>query len=350
MTLPSVGAGVRGAKRRALEMGIPLFVYLELTYRCNWRCVFCYNQRHHDLEVLTLAEWTRVLDGLRRLGTLTVTLTGGEPLLHPDFFAIVEAARQRAFAVRIFTNGSLVDGPAADHIAALAPLSVEMSLHGATPAVHDRTTGVDGSFEALWGSVDRLLRRGVRVLLKTPLTRHNHPELAALIALAAQRGIPLRVDPAILPRADGDLCPLAWGAPSSAVADLMGHLRQQDRLPARVERRAGGVNCGLGQMTLAVDPEGSVFPCIQWRLSRLGSVRDTPIETLWRESPVRDLARAVAVSAHDRLRTMGGALAAYSYCPVVAWQRTGDPLCPDATFLANALAAAKARGDTDPQG
>src|SRR5438105_11377254 len=97
------------AKQHALANAQPLNVHLELTYRCNWRCVFCYNPRHHDLRALTTAEWLTVLDDLRVLGTLTIALTGGEPLTRPDFFDIAAAVRARAFALRIFTNGALLD-------------------------------------------------------------------------------------------------------------------------------------------------------------------------------------------------------------------------------------------------
>jgi len=64
-----------------------------------------------------------VLDGLRELGTLYVTLTGGEPLTHPEFLEIARGARQRAFALRIFTNGALVTEATADAIAALRPMA-----------------------------------------------------------------------------------------------------------------------------------------------------------------------------------------------------------------------------------
>ena len=64
-------------KRRALSLAQPLAANLELTYRCNWRCVFCYNPRHYDERGLGTAEWLAVLDDLRTLGTLSVALGYG---------------------------------------------------------------------------------------------------------------------------------------------------------------------------------------------------------------------------------------------------------------------------------
>src|SRR5574340_1017460 len=181
-------------KRGALARAVPLGAHLELTYRCQWRCVFCCNSRHEDRAALSLDEWCGVLDDLRELGTLSVTLTGGDPLLHDDFWGIAEAVRQRAFALRVFTNGSRVTDEAASRLADLRALSVELSLHGATAAVHDRTTGRPGSFEQVWAAVSVLRQRGLAVVLKTVLTSMNAAELAAVITLAAEREIPLRVD------------------------------------------------------------------------------------------------------------------------------------------------------------
>ena len=68
--LPSA-AGLRNVKARAMKAAQPLTVHLELTYKCNWRCVFCYNPRHSDIKPLDLAGWMDVLDGLRELNAGT---------------------------------------------------------------------------------------------------------------------------------------------------------------------------------------------------------------------------------------------------------------------------------------
>ena len=196
-------------KQVALERAQPLAASLELTYRCNWRCVFCYNPRHHDRRGLSGAEWLAVLDGLRALGTLYVALTGGEPLTHPEFLAIARGVRERAFALRILTNGALVTEPLAEGIAALHPLAVELSLHGATAGTHDRATATPGSFDAMLRGLDRLLARKVGVVLKTPLTHRNEAEMEGMRRIADERGMPWRIDPVLTPRDDGDAGPQA---------------------------------------------------------------------------------------------------------------------------------------------
>jgi MoaA/NifB/PqqE/SkfB family radical SAM enzyme len=335
MADPGTAPGWLRLKSRALRLAQPLSAHLELTYRCNWRCVFCYNPRHHDLRGLRGPEWIAVLDDLRALGTLAVALTGGEALTHPDFLAIARAARERSFALRIFTNGSLVTEAMADALAALDPIGVEMSLHGASAETHDRTTGRPGSFDALLHGLERLQRRGLPLLLKTPLTLINEQELDAIIELAARLNVPHKLDATLTPRDDGDRSPLEYRASPEGVERMYRRLAERGRLPS-VERPAGAVNCGLGRITVAVDPEGNVYPCLQWKRTSLGNVRQTPLRELWGLSPAREEAAGVALAANEALMGMGEALARFPFCPALAFQRTGDPLRPDETHTLQA--------------
>jgi MoaA/NifB/PqqE/SkfB family radical SAM enzyme len=341
MSAPAAEAWLR-LKKRAVELAQPLTAYLELTYRCNWRCVFCYNPRHSDLQPLSLGDWTDVLDDLRALGTLGVVLTGGEPLVHPEFLQIARAARTRGFAVRLFTNGSLVTETMADALAGLDLVGVEMSLHGATSATHDRTTERPGSFVALLEGVGRLKARGVSLLLKTPLTHVNEHELDGMVALAGHLGIPHQVDCNMTPRDDGDKGPLQYRASAEGIERMYRKVAALGRLP-EAARSAGGVNCGLGRLTLAVDPEGNVYPCLQWKKTSLGNVRRTRLAELWRTAPLRAQAAEVARAANDAVLALGEAVARFPFCPALALERTGDPLVPDERHLLEAEIAHRLR-------
>lgn len=329
-------------KQRALALAQPLAAHLELTYRCNWRCVFCYNPRHFDKKRMSAAEWSVVLDDLRELGTLTLMLTGGEPMTHPEFFEIARQARRRAFALRIFTNGTLIDEEAADAVAALRPMGVEMSIHGADAEVHDRTTATPGSFDRMLHGLDLLKARGVPLHLKTPLTKWNEHQIDGIIALGARLGVPLAIDPTLTQRDDGDHSPLGYSASPAAIRRLM-EMPEIAAANSPVERRKGSANCGLGRITLAVDPEGNVFPCLQWRQTSLGNVRQTRLRDLWHGSPERLAAADVAVAANDRLLEMGPALSSFPFCPALAYQQTGDPTLPDERTAARAEFAAEIR-------
>ncbi len=133
-----------GAK--ALTLGIPLSVQLDLTYRCNERCVHCYLD-HDDHGEMTTAEIKNLLDQLAAAGVLFLTFSGGEILLRKDFFEILEYARALMFCVKLKTNAVLIREREADRIRALAVESVQISIYSHRPEVHDAITKLPGSLE-----------------------------------------------------------------------------------------------------------------------------------------------------------------------------------------------------------
>ena len=329
-------------QERAARAAQPLSALVELTYACNWRCVFCYNPRHHDRKRMDLREWSSVLDDLRSLGTLNLTVTGGEPLTHPEALEIMAAIRARAMVFRLFTNGALVTEAVARRLAELHPISVELSLHGATAETHERATAAPGSYAAMWTGIRHLRDQGLPVVLKTPLTRLNEAELLDMVALTEREGLPYTVDPTLTHKDDGDAAPLAYSVSPEGLNRLYALLAERHRLPAS-HRVEGGINCGLGRTTLAVDPEGNVYPCPQWRTTSLGNVRETPLREMWHASAVRTQAATVARDANDALLAAGGPMARFPFCPALALERNGDPLRADAIHLAQADAVERAR-------
>ena len=139
-------------------------VLLELTYRCNLDCFFCYNDLSLRGRALAFDDYDRLLRDLASMNVMSVTLSGGEPLAHPDFFRIGRLARELGFVVRVKTNGHAVRGELARRLRdEVDPFVVETSLHGATAATHDRQTRVAGSFDRLIENIREMLSLGLRV-------------------------------------------------------------------------------------------------------------------------------------------------------------------------------------------
>src|SRR5258708_30133406 len=88
---------------RALQFGVPLNVHLDLTYRCNERCVHCYLD-HHDHGEMSTAEIMDLLEQLAEEGVFFLTLSGGEIMLRKAFLTILGGARKLTFYVRLTTN------------------------------------------------------------------------------------------------------------------------------------------------------------------------------------------------------------------------------------------------------
>ena len=105
---------------RALKLGVPLSVQLDVTYRCNERCVHCYLD-HDDHGEMTTAEIKDVLDQLAEAGVFFLIFSGGEVFMRMDFFELVEYARSLMFCVKMKTNAFMIGEEEADRLRCRAP-------------------------------------------------------------------------------------------------------------------------------------------------------------------------------------------------------------------------------------
>jgi MoaA/NifB/PqqE/SkfB family radical SAM enzyme len=318
--------------RRTWRDNILFSVLVELTYRCNLNCFFCYNDPHLRGIPLTTEQYGRFFEDLRELGTLNLTFSGGEPLARADFFTLGRQARELGFVVRVKSNGHALNGRLARRLREeVDPFIVEISLHGARAETHDRQTRVVGSFEKLLVNLNEMRALGLRIKLNSPLTAWNEAEMEAMFALADDWDLPIQFDTQITPRDDGDPGPLDVASSRAGVARLFELQREraaalrtdQEPRPADAPAEvADSKHCGAGSATVTVDPFGNVYPCVQWR-RRVGNLHEQSIQAIWRQS--RELAevRRLAVEVKQAISQHGPL--GFGFCPGLAEQETGDP-------------------------
>jgi MoaA/NifB/PqqE/SkfB family radical SAM enzyme len=178
-------------------------VLVELTYRCNLDCFFCYNDLGLRGEPLRTEQYFDFFAELRDLQVLNLTLSGGEPLAHPDFLRLGARARELGFLVRVKSNGHALRGEAARRLRdEVDPFLVEVSLHGAVAATHDRQTRVPGSFDRLLANLREALDLGLRIKINSTMTAWNEGEIEGMLSLADSLGVRLQLDPEVTPRDD----------------------------------------------------------------------------------------------------------------------------------------------------
>ena len=112
---------------KALQQQVPLSVQLDLTYRCNERCVHCYLD-HEDYGEMTTVEIKKLLDELAEANVFFLTMSGGEILMRKDFFEILEYARALLFCVTLKTNAVLIRERQAERIRTRSALGPDQHL------------------------------------------------------------------------------------------------------------------------------------------------------------------------------------------------------------------------------
>ena len=256
----------------------PLSGVFELTDRCNLACVHCYINQSAASQAarareLSTAQVKGILDQLAAAGCLFLTLTGGEVLLRPDFPEIYRHARQRGILVSLFTNATLLTPRIADLLADFRPLSIEVTLYGATPETCERVTGVPGSFDRCQRGIGLLLERGLPLILKSVLLTTNRHELDGMRLYAEQLGVKFRYDGMLWPRLDKSQAPFDY---QLSLQDMVSLDRQDPERRQEWEKVAalfGGqmvrdeyvYSCGAGLHSFHIDSAGQVSICTMSR-------------------------------------------------------------------------------------
>ena len=155
---------------KAAQYRNPLTVSFELTRRCSFRCVHCYlgDQkivRACKSQELDTAAVIRLIDEMAAAGTLFLTLTGGDPMLRPDFLDIYRHAVRNGLLVTVFCNGSLIKDEIVSTFVEYPPRAVEITLYGASQETFEAVTQTPGSYAACMRGVEKLRQAKVRLRL-----------------------------------------------------------------------------------------------------------------------------------------------------------------------------------------
>jgi radical SAM protein with 4Fe4S-binding SPASM domain len=293
-----MSALLQSMNSRAASLNIPLGVQLDVTYRCNERCVHCYLD-HDDHGEMTLEEIRGVLDQLAAAGTFFLTLSGGEVLMRRDFFDILEYARKHLFCVRIKTNACMIGEKQADRLRDLGVESIQVSIYSHRPEVHDAITKLPGSLKRSIEAIRRLKARGVKVIIANVLMAQNFGDYTGVRLLARELGVESTIDPTITPKMDGDRSILGLGIGSGELKAVMhdetlvGDIAEFCAPPPPVDSDVlDELPCSASHTYCYISPYGDVFPCVQFPLPT-GNVRQQAFLDIWRYSPAMNDVRSI---------------------------------------------------------
>ena len=189
---------------------VPLSFDLEITARCNNDCRHCYivlpaGDAVARGQEMTVAEISDIAEQAVQLGAVWCLLTGGEPLLRPDFAEIYLALKRKGLLVSVFTNATLVNEQHVALFKKYPPRDIEVTVYGVTAETYEAVTRKPGTFDAFMRGLNRLFNSGVRVRLKAMAIQSNLHEQAAIAAFCSARTKDYyRFDPQLHLRFDGD--------------------------------------------------------------------------------------------------------------------------------------------------
>ena len=274
----------------------------ELTSRCNERCRHCYlpgSRNFHDMETDLVID---ILDQLKDMGTLHVTFSGGECLLHPDFIPILKHARENDFSISVLSNLTLLTD---EIISALKNANIDLlqaSVYSMNPEEHDYITQLPGSHAKTIAGLERLIAADVPVQISCPTMRKTYESYKSVLDWAYSHRIKGYTDYIMMARTDKSTDNLANRLTLDETESLLRDIINFDieyRAILDTDAELSPPNpdehiCGAGVDSMCVAADGEFYPCSGFQGYPLGNAHSHRVADVWNNSEAIKKLRAVA--------------------------------------------------------
>ncbi len=275
--------------QKAQQSSTPISATLELTHNCNQKCSHCYLPstdlpQESTEKTMTVAQWEDLLIDLKNSGTLYLTIMGGEPMVSPRFWQILKMSKELAFHTSIITNGLQIQKiKDAKRLKEIGIDNITFSLYSLTPKIHEQMTRTPGSFRKTIRAIKLCQRENIPIGINTLLTKDNIDTISELQLWCSEREIPIKLDPAITPKFDGDKAPIKLSPSKEQLTKYYNNMiqaNQQQDLSFNPRASDASV-CNAANTKCAITPQGQLLPCVEIRES-LGDLTQQPFMRLWK--------------------------------------------------------------------
>lgn len=279
---------------------------IELTSKCNERCIHCYIPHEYKNKNIDEKLFYSVLDQLEEMGTLGVTLSGGEPMCHPKFNEFLKAAKKKDFYVHVLSNLVLLDDEKIKIMKEGNNCGVQTSLYSMVPEHHDAITTLPGSFEKTKNSILRLIENDIPVQISCPVMKANKDDVAGVIEWGRKHKVRVNTDYAIMAEYDHQTGNLANRlSPRECKTVIKSIIEEDNEYKKRIldkdfTKKSKEVNidpekpfCGVGINSCCMVANGNVYPCPGWQGYICGNLNEKTLKEIWFDSKEMNYLRSL---------------------------------------------------------
>lgn len=279
-----------------LKKDIASVCQFELTFGCDLHCrhcyTDCYNKSTYLKKELTVGQIKYILDKIQRAGVIWLCLTGGDPLIRPDFLDIYSYAKEKGFIITVFTNGYSLTRQMIRSFKEKSPFVLEITVNSVTERSYEDISQVQGSFSKVMKNIEIILKENIPLKIKTQITRDNLEEVPKIKNFVEGLGLEFSPSHILYPRLNGDLKPCDLRITAQEALDLYGRGEsgQQKATDKTRDPVCRLFPCAIdGGDGINVDPYGNMFLCTLIREPNFNLLK-TEVDHARREllSQVRD--------------------------------------------------------------
>lgn len=269
---------------------------IEITNRCNERCVHCYIPHENKNTDIESELFYNVLAQCKDMGVMDITLSGGEPMLHPHFLEFLHKAKENDFSVTVLSNLTLLNDDIISEMKSICLSGVQVSLYSMDANIHDAITKKPGSFLKTKNAILKLIENDIPVQISCPTMKQNKNCYNDVAKWAAKHGIRAYTDCVLMARYDHTTDNLnnrmQLKDMSNVINDIIENdieyqnlIQRTDFTKLMTNNSDEDIICGVGIMSLCMVSSGEVYPCAGWQDYICGNISDSSLNNIWRTSP-----------------------------------------------------------------
>lgn len=268
-------------------------LHIEITSQCNERCVHCYIPHHNKTNAMPSEMLFDILEQAKKLNVINITISGGEPLSHPDFLNFLKKCNLYNMSVNILSNLTLLTPEIIDEMKQNPLLSVQTSIYSMDETIHDTITNCPGSLTKTKTAVLLLLRNNIPVQISCPIMKQNKHCFRDVIQWGKQHSIQVNSDYVIIARYDHSTdninCRLCEEDIKEIIKQdystgLLSLEETRNEYETKKNMQAEDYICSVCSTSLCISETGNVYPCAGWQDYVLANINDYTLYEIWNKS------------------------------------------------------------------
>ena len=280
---------IANVKQHAVDNNLPFQVEIDVTYRCNAKCFFCFQGNVHEdsRQVLSFSQLSKVLSDLKKMGCFYIGFSGGEPFLREDFLDTVRCAKKLGFMVSVVTNLQLPSSKDLKTLFKHGVNKVTVSFHS-----HDVETYCDifnvseQEYHQALSNVRYLIANEHPVSIASTVSQKNFMHMAELKSFFEREGLTSSdINFNLLIQGKNDI------AEYRDSQEFRDYIAANKGLKDNILEQSIDFMCSAGRISCSITPFGDVVPCTFFN-AIAGNVLESSISEIWHNSHLLKILRS----------------------------------------------------------
>lgn len=268
-------------------------IHIEITSKCNERCVHCYIPHENKLNHMQSDLFYSILNQCKEMKILHLTVTGGEPMLHPSFLDFIKKCKLYNMSVNVLSNLTLLNEEIVKEMKANPLLSVQASMYSMDPNIHDAITRRKGSCELTKNAIMRLVENDIPLQISCTIMKHNRDCYMDVVRWAKKNNIRIVYDYVVIGEYDSTTENIENRLSVLDIKEVIDNKIIDEpnyltfiatELENKKKETPDDTVCSVCHSSICIADDGTVYPCAGWQGYIVGNVNDEPLNDIWNTS------------------------------------------------------------------